>query len=345
MLAIGGDAVTPAGAVTCATKYVDVLLLGTLKAYKVLLKKLDQMPYFAIPKVAADIRAALEPAVLQTTLADGRVLTYEKMCIMGILNITPDSFYAGSRVPQMDTVVERAGQMLEHGAGILDIGGESTRPGSDSVDGEEERRRVLPVISALRRAYPEAVLSVDTYRADTAEAALNAGADIINDISAMEADPRMAEVVVKSKAPIILMHMRGTPKNMQQNCEYKNVVEEVAVYLAQRAQLLREQGVGADKIILDPGIGFAKNVQQNLLLMRDLHTLTSFGYPVLLAASRKSTIGAVLGGVPADERLEGTLATSLQAVYAGAQMVRVHDVQANTRAVRMLEAMLQPERF
>ena len=295
--------------------------------------------------MAADIRAALEPAVLQTTLADGRVLTYEKMCIMGILNITPDSFYAGSRVPQMDTVVERAGQMLEHGAGILDIGGESTRPGSDSVDGEEERRRVLPVISALRRAYPEAVLSVDTYRADTAEAALNAGADIINDISAMEADPRMAEVVVKSKAPIILMHMRGTPKNMQQNCEYKNVVEEVAVYLAQRAQLLREQGVGADKIILDPGICFAKNVQQNLLLMRDLHTLTSFDYPVLLAASRKSTIGAVLGGVPAEERLEGTLATSLQAVYAGAQMVRVHDVQANTRAVRMLEAMLQPERF
>ena len=345
LLAIGGDAVTPAGAVTCATKYVDVLLLGTLKAYKVLLKKLDQMPYFAIPKVAADIRAALEPAVLQTTLADGRVLTYEKMCIMGILNITPDSFYAGSRVPQMDTVVERAGQMLEHGAGILDIGGESTRPGSDSVDGEEERRRVLPVISALRRAYPEAVLSVDTYRADTAEAALNAGADIINDISAMEADPRMAEVVVKSKAPIILMHMRGTPKNMQQNCEYKNVVEEVAVYLAQRAQLLREQGVGADKIILDPGIGFAKNVQQNLLLMRDLHTLTSFGYPVLLAASRKSTIGTVLGGVPAEERLEGTLATSLQAVYAGAQMVRVHDVQANTRAVRMLEAMLKPEKF
>lgn len=340
MLAAGGDAVTPAGAVTCATKYVDVLLLGTQKAYSALLAKLELMPWFGMPRVAEDIKAALQPPELQTTLADGRVLTYEKVCVMGILNITPDSFYAGSRVPQLQAVLERAGKMLADGAGILDIGGESTRPGSESVDGEEERRRVLPVIEALRREYPQAVLSVDTYRADTADAALAAGADIINDISAMEADARMVDVVEKSHAPIILMHMRGTPKNMQQNCEYKNVVEEVAIYLAQRAQLLRERGVGADKIILDPGIGFAKDVQQNLLLMRDLHTLTSFGYPVLLAASRKSTIGAVLGGVGAEQRLEGTIATSLQAVYAGAQMVRVHDVLENVRAIRMLEAIL-----
>ena len=345
MLAIGGDAVTPMGAVNCSERYMDVLLLGTLKAYKVLLKKMELMPYFGIPQAYADLKAALEPVDLRTTLADGRVLTYEKMCIMGILNITPDSFYAGSRVPKMQDVLDRAGKMLAAGAGILDIGGESTRPGSDSVDGEEERQRVVPVIEALRKEYPEAVLSVDTYRADTAEAAVAAGADIINDISAMEADARMADVVVKSKAPIILMHMRGTPKNMQQNCEYKNVVEEVAVYLAERAQILRERGVGTDKIILDPGIGFAKNVQQNLLLMRDLEVLTSFGYPVLLAASRKSTIGAVLGGVPAEERLEGTIATSLQAVYAGAQMVRVHDVEANLRAVRMLEAMRAPYKF
>ena len=260
---------------------------------------------------------------------------------MGILNVTPDSFYEGSRVPAMEELVERAGRMLAAGAGVLDIGGESTRPGSDSVDGEEERRRVVPAIAALRKAYPDAVISIDTYRADTAEAAIAAGADIINDISAMEADPRMADVVVATKAPIILMHMRGTPKNMQQNCEYKDVVQEVAVYLAQRAQLLRERGVSADKIILDPGIGFAKNVEQNLLLMRDLKALTSFGYPVLLAASRKSTLGAVLGGVPAEQRLEGTIATSLQAIYAGAQMVRVHDVEENVRAIRTLEAILR----
>ena len=345
MLAAGGDAVVPTGCIVNADKYVNVVLLGTLKQYKLVLKKLELMQYFGLKQVAAELQeavaAALEPAALRTTLTDGRVLTYDKMCVMGILNITPDSFYEGSRVSALADVVARAGQMLEQGAQVLDIGGESTRPGSDSVDGDEERRRVLPVIEALRREYPEAVLSVDTYRADTAEAALAVGADIINDISAMEADARMAEVVVRSKAPIVLMHMRGTPKNMQQNCQYQDVVQEVAVYLAQRAQLLREQGVGADKIILDPGIGFAKDVEQNLRLMRDLHVLTSFGYPVLLAASRKSTIGAVLGGVPASERLEGTIATSLQAVYAGAQMVRVHDVLENVRAIRMLEAILR----
>lgn len=342
MLAAGGDAATPVSCIVNGEKYVDVLLLGTRKHYNLLLKKLEQMPWFGMDKIKADLEAALGKQELKTTLADGRVLTYEKMMIMGILNITPDSFYAGSRVPQMTDVLKRAGQMLADGAGVLDIGGESTRPGSDSVDAAEEQRRVLPVIEAVRREYPEAVISVDTYRAATAQAALDAGADIINDISAMEADSGMLDVAVNSKAPIILMHMRGTPKNMQQNCEYKNVVEEVAVYLAKRAQLLRDRGVGADKIILDPGIGFAKNIEQNLLLMRDLHALTSFGYPVLLAASRKSTIGAVLGNLPAEERLEGTMATSCQAVYAGAQMVRVHDVRENLRAVRMLEAILCP---
>lgn len=340
MLAAGGDAVVPTGCIVNDDKYVEVLLLGTRKQYNLLLQKLALMPYFGLKQIAADLQVALAPEPVKTTLADGRILSYDKMRVMGILNITPDSFYAGSRVPQMEQVLERAGQMLEQGADILDIGGESTRPGSDSVDGEEERSRVLPVIEALRKNYPDAIISIDTYRAATAEAALQVGADIINDISAMEADAAMLDVVKRTNAPIILMHMRGTPKNMQQNCQYQNVVQEVAVYLAQRAQFLREQGVGADKIILDPGIGFAKNVEQNLLLMRDLQTLTGFGYPVLLAASRKSTIGAVLGGIPAEERLEGTIATSLQAVYAGVQMVRVHDVKENVRAIRMLEAIL-----
>ncbi|WP_405379961.1 dihydropteroate synthase [Phascolarctobacterium sp.] len=341
MLAAGGDAVVPTGCILNADKYVDVLLLGTRKHYALLLKKLEVMGYFGLSKVKAELEQALNPAPMVTTLADGRQLTYEEMCVMGILNVTPDSFYAGSRVPQMQAVLERAGRMLADGAGILDIGGESTRPGSDSVSGEEERSRVVPVIAALRKEYPEAVISVDTYRASTAEAALAAGADIINDVTAMEADADMADLVVRSKAPIILMHMRGTPKNMQQNCEYGDVVQEVATYLAERANILRERGVGADKIILDPGIGFAKNKEQNLLLMRDLTTLTSFGYPVLLAASRKTVVGQVLGGLPPEERLEGTIATSMQAVYAGAQMVRVHDVKEHTRAIRMLEAILR----
>ncbi len=344
MLAAGGDAAVPTGCVLNKDKYSDVLLLGTRKHYNLLLKKLELMPYFGMDKVKAELEAVLNEETLQTVLANGRVLNYDKVLIMGILNITPDSFYENSRTA-IEEVVAKAGQMLADGADILDIGGESTRPGSEAVAEEEEQARVLPVIKALRKTYPEAVLSIDTYRASTARLAIEAGADIINDISAMEADAEMIDVVCETKAPIILMHMRGTPKDMQAKCEYKNVVEEVAAYLAERANLLRERGVGAEKIILDPGIGFAKNAEQNLKLMRDLCALTSFGYPVLLAASRKSTIGKVLGDLPAEERLEGTIATSCQAVYAGVNMVRVHDVKENLRAVRMLEAILCPERM
>ena len=342
MLAAGGDAVVPTGCVLNKDKYSDVLLLGTRKHYNLLLKKLKLMPYFGMDKVREELEAVLSERKLQTTLADGRVLIYDKVLIMGIINITPDSFYADSRTA-IEEVVAKAGQMLAEGADILDIGGESTRPGSEAVEAAEEQARVVPVIEALRKAYPEAVISIDTYRASTARAAIKAGADIINDISAMEADAEMLDVVCETNVPIVLMHMRGTPKDMQSQCEYQNVVEEVAVHLAERANLLRERGVGADKIVLDPGIGFAKNVEQNLKLMRDLNVLTSFGYPVLLAASRKGTIGKVLGELPAEERLEGTIATSCQAVYAGANMVRVHDVKENLRAVRMLEAILCPQ--
>lgn len=345
MLAAGGDAVVPAGCITNAEKFSDVLLLGTLKQYELLLKKLALMPYFGLAAIAQELQSAIaaeaKRRVLQTELADGRIITYEKMRVMGILNITPDSFYAASRASCMEEVLRRAEKMLADGADVLDIGGESTRPGSESVDPREELRRVLPAIRELRKNFPAAVLSIDTYRAATAAAALAAGADIINDISAMEADAAMPDLVVQSKAPIILMHMRGTPKNMQDNCLYANVVQEVAAHLAQRAQILRERGVSAEKIILDPGIGFAKNAEQNLRLLRDLSALTSFGYPVLLAASRKSVIGAALGNLASEERLEGTLATSLQAVYAGASMVRVHDVRENVRAIRMLEAILR----
>ena len=260
--------------------------------------------------------------------------------VMGIVNTAPDSFSDGN-----DGInpVDKALQMIDDGANIIDIGGESTRPGAEEIPLEIEIERVKNVLQQIKKLRPSAIVSIDTRKSKCAKVMLELGADIINDISAMEADAEMIDVVCETKAPIVLMHMRGTPKNMQTNCEYKNVVEEVAVYLAERANLLRERGVGADKIILDPGIGFAKNAEQNLKLMRDLYALTSFGYPVLLAASRKSTIGKVLGELPAEERLEGTIATSCQAVYAGANMVRVHDVKENLRAVRMLEAILCPK--
>ena len=341
MLACGGDCAIHAGCVVCAQDHSDILLLGTKKHYRLLLQKMAMMPYFGLPKIKEELQSFLENAPLKTILADNRVLEYDHVVVMGILNITPDSFYADSRVRSIDEVINRAGQMLRDGAEILDIGGESTRPGSDSINPQEEIARIVPVVEALRKEYPQSILSIDTYHAETAEATLASGADIINDISAMEYDEKMIDVVVKNNAPVILMHMRGTPKNMQQNTEYGNVVEEVSKYLKERAEMLRGHNLPKEKIILDPGIGFAKNVDQNLKLMQGLSEMTGSEYPVLLAASRKSTIGKVLGDLPPEGRLAGTIATSCQAVYAGANMVRVHDVKENIQAIRMLEAIIK----
>ena len=344
MLAAGGDCATPGTTITCAVPYVDILLLGNAKHYKTLVYKLKQMPYFGIPDIVADLETYLAAVPKCTKLADGRLLHYDSVKVMGIINVTPDSFYAGSRKKSVDEVLEQAEQMLAEGAAILDIGGESTRPGSDPVTPEEERQRVLPAVAEIKKRFPESIVSVDTYRGQLAKEALECGGDIINDISAMTADDAMMDVVTEAKAPIILMHRRGTSKDMQQQCEYKNVVQEVTEYLLNRAVLLQERQIGPDKIILDPGIGlaFAKNDEQNLRLMQNLNALTVNAWPVLLAASRKTTIGNVLGvsqPLPPEERLEGTLAVTAAAVYAGASLVRVHDVKENVRLIRMLEAI------
>lgn len=280
MLACGGDCAIHAGCVVCAQDHSDILLLGTRKHYRLLLHKMEMMPYFGLPKIREELLLFLENAPLKTILADNRVLQYDHVVVMGILNITPDSFYAGSRVGRLDEVTSRAGQMLSDGAEILDIGGESTRPGSDSITAMEEIERIVPVVETLRKEYPQSILSIDTYHAETAKAAIASGADIINDISAMEYDEKMIDVAVKTNAPVILMHMRGTPKNMQQNTKYDNVVEEVSKYLNDRAEFLRGHDFPKEKIILDPGIGFAKNVEQNLKLMQGLNEMTGLEYPV-----------------------------------------------------------------
>lgn len=340
MLAAGGDCAVPSGCILNNAVRMDVILLGTVKHYRILVHKLAQMPFFGLTEVKENLQKFLAAQQPVTLLADGRTLTYEKMRIMGILNVTPDSFYSGSRLDGETAVLQRAEQMLADGADILDIGGESTRPGAGAVTPEEEIRRVAPAIEAVKKEFPHCIVSIDTYHAETAQAAIAAGADIINDVTALTGDDKMAQAAADAKVPVVLMHMRGTPKTMQQNCVYADVVTEVAAYLVQRAEELAQLGIGAEKIILDPGIGFAKNTAQNLELLQGLDALAGLGYPVLLAASRKTVIGETLGGLPPQERLEGTIALSCQAVYAGAQMVRVHDVKENTRAVRMLEAVL-----
>lgn len=349
LLSAGGDAVTPRGCVNCALETCDILMLATIRQYRRLLGKISAMPYFGLKEVTAQLGDMLEQISPQkdsqpvTTLADGRVITYGQLAIMGILNVTPDSFYEGSRINGDGPLLAAAEKMLREGAAILDLGAESTRPGSAPVSGEEERRRLIPAVRLLHEHFPETVISVDTYRADTAREAIAAGAHLINDVTSMEKDPSMADLAVESGVPIILMHMRGTPADMlnEENTRYEDVTAQVTAYLLERANLLRRRGVGKDKIILDPGIGFAKDTAQNLTLLRNLVSLTAYGYPVLLAASRKTVIGQTLGGLPPQERLEGTIAASCAAVYAGAHLIRVHDVAENLRAVRMTEAILR----
>ncbi len=253
---------------------------------------------------------------------------------MGILNVTPDSFYAGSRLLSREEAVHRAYAMVREGADILDIGGESTRPGSEPISETEEIRRVAPVVEQLA-AETAVPISVDTSKPAVAEACLRAGARIINDVSGL-ADPKMLDVLARHDATVIIMHMRGTPKTMQQDTHYEDVVGEVKQYLAERAR--RAAAAGVREIIVDPGIGFAKTIEGNLQLMTRLNRLKELGYPILFGASRKSFLGSLTGHLPTEDRLEASLAAAVIAVMNGADIVRVHDVQATVRAVSVADA-------
>jgi dihydropteroate synthase len=256
---------------------------------------------------------------------------------MGIVNVTPDSFSDGGAFFDRPAAVERALQMVEEGADIIDIGGESTRPGAGDVPATEELERVVPVIEAIAAATSVAI-SVDTSKAIVAKAALDAGAAIVNDVSALRFDPGMAGVVASFRAGVVLMHMQGSPRTMQSNPTYSDVVEDVAAELSGWAGGAREAGIAKEQIVVDPGIGFGKNREHNLLLLKHLDRLAGLGYPVLIGASRKSFIGATLD-LPVGERVEGTAAVVAWAAAHGAAIVRVHDVTHMLRVVRMIEAI------
>lgn len=273
------------------------------------------------------------------TLRDGRRYNFDKMKVMGILNATPDSFFSGSRVQEINVALNKAMKMIEDGADILDIGGESTRPGSEPIDSDEEIKRVIPIIEAIRKENKDILISVDTYRAETAKKAIEAGADIINDISAMTFDSDMVKVAKEYNVPIILMHIKGTPKNMQQNPHYDNVLKEVKDYFIERIEFAKNNGINSDKIILDPGIGFGKTYEHNIELIKNIEYFNDLDVPVLLAVSRKSSIGIALGNVPPEDRLEGTIAVTCYASMKNVDIVRVHDVLENKRAIMMMEAL------
>ncbi|APZ43869.1 dihydropteroate synthase [Acidihalobacter ferrooxydans] len=252
---------------------------------------------------------------------------------MGVLNVTPDSFSDGGRYAVPEEALKHAWAMVEEGASIIDVGGESTRPGAADVSVDEELRRVVPVVEALTRELPVPV-SVDTRRVEVMRRALAAGAGMINDINALQ-EPGAIAAVTQSDAAICLMHMQGQPKTMQQAPVYRDVVDEVAGYLCSRADACRSEGIEAERIVLDPGIGFGKTLAHNLALMRELPTLTAYGYPVLVGVSRKSLIGVILDGATVDQRLFGSVGGALAAALCGARLLRVHDVKATADALRV----------
>ena len=260
--------------------------------------------------------------------------------IMGILNVTPDSFSDGGRFFGLEQAVERGVELAEQGADFLDIGGESTRPGSDPVSEEEEIRRVVPVIERLSEKV-KIPLSIDTYKSTVARAALSAGACIVNYISGMTFDPAMIDTVFGSKATVVLMHVLGTPKTMQLKPVYNDVVSDVYHFLEKRSTLAHERGIA--QIIIDPGLGFGKELHHNFELMKRLSMFANLGYPVLVGPSRKSFIGKVLD-LPADQRLEGTAAAVTACILRGAHIVRVHDVKEMKRVSMVADALKSTER-
>ncbi len=272
--------------------------------------------------------------------------------IMGIINATPDSFSGDGIIARgnaADVALNQAREFLSYGADILDVGGESTRPGSAPVDADEEMRRVIPVIRALRENFPEALISIDTYKAQVAEEALNAGAQIINDVWGLRADENLARVAAKYNAPVILMHNRSNPASVEVKeklggayigAEYQNLVEDVKRELEASVNIAREANIAESQIILDPGIGFGKTREHNLELINRLNEIRAMGYPILLGTSRKSFIGFTLD-LPADQRVEGTAATVAVGIARGADMIRIHDVKEMARVAKMTDALVR----
>jgi len=252
--------------------------------------------------------------------------------VMGILNVTPDSFYDGSKYTNIDAAISRAIVMLEEGADIIDIGGESTRPGYTKISSEEEIERVVPIIEAVKKE-TGAIISLDTYKADVAEAGIAAGADLINDIWGLKADPMMAEVIAKNDVACCLMHNRD-------NENYYNFVDDVATDLGECIMLANKAGIDDDKIMLDPGVGFAKSTAQNLEIIKYMDVLSKLGYPILLGVSRKSVVGNTLN-IPKEERLIGTVALGIYGMLNSASFLRVHDVKEHVQAIKMIDAVLK----
>ncbi len=341
MLSIGGDAAVARGSVACSIPASDILIMGTVKQVSALAKKIEKQP-FGLNIIAGEIFKILKNISQREYIwktSRRTIVLGKKTLVMGILNVTPDSFSESGLFYSREKAIEHGIRMADDGADFIDIGGESTRPGSRSIDANVEMKRVLPVIEGLAGKI-RIPISVDTKKARVARFAVDAGAEIINDITALNNDKDMVKTIRETRAAAVLMHMRGKPKNMQKgNLVYDDLMGEITGYLKTSSEKALKAGVEKESIAVDPGIGFGKTSEDNYKIIKNLSDLKALGMPVLIGTSRKSFIGKITGGEP-NERVEGTAATVAAAIMNGCHIVRVHDVAAMKKVAAVTDAII-----
>ncbi len=342
MLSLGGDVAVARGTVDCSIETTDAVVMGTVKQIERFIKKIERQP-FGMKAIAEQIKDSIENTSRNSFLIktpEREISIGERTLVMGIVNVTPDSFSDGGHYDSLEKAIARASQMEEEGADIIDVGGESTRPGSDSVPLSDELKRVVPLVKALKSTV-RVPISVDTRKAQVARAAVDEGAEMINDISALRDDEAMGNVVAASGVPVVLMHMRGTPKTMQQNdLNYHSLCGDIINFLRERIEAAQLLGIERERIIIDPGIGFGKTAEDNFRLIKRLEEFRTLGRPILIGTSRKGFIRRITGGEPR-ERVEGTAATVAASIIHGAHIVRVHDVAAMKNVAAVTDAIVR----
>ena len=340
-LSIGADTAVSRDALTGKKKHTDCLIIGNLAHIQRLSEKLKRQPY-GLNKIALELQAAFNNYQKDNfilALKNHQLNLASQTRIMGIINLTPDSFSGDGLLETLGSAVEYARKLADEGADMLDIGAESTRPGARPISVKEEIKRLIPALKRIRKEI-NLPISIDTYKAETAKAALDNGADIINDISALTADKKMAKTISRHKAGVVLMHMRGNPKNMQKNPKYVSLMEEIIQYLNITMTMALEAGINLDKIVIDPGIGFGKTLEHNLEIIKSLAQLKILGRPILIGVSRKSFLGKITDQTPR-ERLSSTISSNCLAVFNGAKIIRVHDVKEAKEAFTVLGRILK----
>jgi dihydropteroate synthase len=338
MLSLGGDVALDGRGLDCSTKQTDALLMGTQKHFQKLILKLEQ--YSDHHPLSHSIKETIKNISKTHYSIRCRKQTFtlgKRTLLMGVLNVTPDSFSDGGLFFDKNKAISHGLRMAEEGADIIDIGGESTRPGSKPLELEEELGRVIPVIESIAKEV-DVPISIDTYKSTVAQRAIESGAEIINDISGLHFDPDLARVAAKQDVPLVLMHIRGTPETMQKNIRYDSLFSEILLYLKDSIQRAESAGLDPHQIIIDPGIGFGKSLEDNLLIIKNLFEFRVLGKPILLGTSRKTFIGKILNAEVTD-RLEGTLSSIAIGVLNGAHIIRSHDVLQAKRAIAVADAI------